>query len=169
MLCLSTFVTGPVIMAVLQVVSAAAMGCWLVGMVCRRLVSFTQRMLWCLQAWCEHTTVHPLSHRVRSAVASADHIYYQWPAWLPLAFVPAWLPTIHCPLQGVLLCGLSKSQLDAVHLGPAHAGGQHLAKELQLVALRSAGRDELSPLGGPWNPQLDGGEPGRWAGEEPTQ
>jgi hypothetical protein len=67
-----------------------------------------------------------------------------------------------CALQAVLLCGLSEQQLAAVHLGPAHSGGLHLARAVQFVTLRSAGRGaELSPLGGPWEPEVDGGDPAR--------
>jgi hypothetical protein len=65
-------------------------------------------------------------------------------------------------LQAVLLCGLSEQQLASVQLGPAHSGGLHLARALHFVTLRSAGRGaELSPLGGPWDPTLDGGAPAR--------
>jgi hypothetical protein len=69
---------------------------------------------------------------------------------------------LFCASQAVLLCGLSDQQLASVHLGPAHSGGLHLSRALQFVTLRSAGRGaELSPLGGPWDPALDGGAPAR--------
>lgn len=65
-------------------------------------------------------------------------------------------------LQGVLLCGLTSTQVQAVVVGPAHAGGHHLSSVLKFVALRDAVRpSDVMPLGGAWNKDIDGGDPAR--------
>jgi hypothetical protein len=65
-------------------------------------------------------------------------------------------------LQGVLLCGLTSTQVQAVVVGPAHAGGHHLSSVLKFVALRDAVRpSDVMPLGGAWSKDIDGGDPAR--------
>lgn len=62
----------------------------------------------------------------------------------------------------MLLCGLTAGQVQAVVVGPAHAGGHHLSSVLKFVALRDATRPaDVMALGGAWSKEIDGGDPAR--------
>lgn len=62
----------------------------------------------------------------------------------------------------MLLCGLTAAQVQAVVVGPAHAGGHHLSSVLKFVALRDAARPaDVMALGGTWSKKVDGGNPAR--------
>eukprot|EP00879_Flechtneria_rotunda_P009759 GHRR01010209.1.p1 GENE.GHRR01010209.1~~GHRR01010209.1.p1 ORF type:complete len:718 (+),score=276.21 GHRR01010209.1:881-3034(+) len=62
--------------------------------------------------------------------------------------------------KAVLLCGLDSKQGASIIAGPQHSGGAHMAPLLKFVTLRNALRpSELSPLGGAWDPEQDGGDP----------
>eukprot|EP00878_Enallax_costatus_P003002 GHUV01003200.1.p1 GENE.GHUV01003200.1~~GHUV01003200.1.p1 ORF type:complete len:621 (+),score=248.51 GHUV01003200.1:699-2561(+) len=62
--------------------------------------------------------------------------------------------------KALLVCGLNAQQVHSVVAGPAHAGGHHLSSQLRFVTLRNAARPaDLSPLGGPWDPEIDAGDP----------
>jgi hypothetical protein len=83
-------------------------------------------------------------------------------ASLPFPFSPPPPPPTLLAPQGVLLCGLTSSQVQAVVVGPAHAGGHHLSSVLKFVALRDATKPaDVMPLGGAWSSSLDGGDPAR--------
>ncbi len=74
------------------------------------------------------------------------------------ASTPAWP-------QVVLVEGLTPAARDAVLRGPHHEGGAHLLSALKFVAARYSREGEkrgvLGALGGPWDPDMDGGEPDR--------
>ncbi len=66
------------------------------------------------------------------------------------------------------MCGIDASVREAVLDGP-HRGGQHLAAALKFVAIAppdtASGRSNAVPghlmaLGGAWDAELDGGDPG---------
>jgi hypothetical protein len=90
-------------------------------------------------------------------------------AWAGLCQSPPMLPAVAgllpvCCHQGVLLCGLTSTQVQAVVVGPAHAGGHHLSSVLKFVALRDAARpSDVMALGGAWSKDVDGGDPARCA------
>ncbi len=65
------------------------------------------------------------------------------------------------------MAGLDAKAIEAVEKG-THHGGQHLQQALKFVAVRQEAADskragQLQMLGGPWDPELDGGSPDRCA------
>lgn len=61
----------------------------------------------------------------------------------------------------LLLCGVPHGSLGELHMGAAE-GGAHLHNLLKCVAIktdRNGVKSGLACLGGPWDPELDGGSP----------
>lgn len=87
-------------------------------------------------------------------------------SYLPCAAVPTLFSFQNCLFVQVLVAqGLSSSQRDAIIRGAHNEAGTHLANALKFIAAKVTREGErhgvLCALGGPWDPQLDGGDPAR--------